>query len=170
MSHYFVRIGALGEIVVASALIPLRPGRRVVVRSSRGTEIAEVTAPCGSPFEASAYRIVRPTTDSDERLAERLHRYKRDAIEACRKRLSTEGCAATLLDVDQLLDGGTLKLHFLGELDAAAQRIADDIASEYESIVRSDQLAKRMSEGCGPQCGSGAGCSTNACSGCSGCG
>ena len=166
MTHYFVRIGSLGEIVVASALAPLDRGRRVVVRSPRGIEIAEVTAVCQTSPDCW-YRVLRPTSDSDERLARRLERYKREAIEACRKRMSDAGCSATLLEVDQLLDGGTVKLHFLGELDSVAQQIADEVAGEYESIVKTHHLSELLQEGCGPECGSGGGCgSGSACAGC----
>ncbi|QEG00056.1 hypothetical protein Mal15_41240 [Stieleria maiorica] len=175
--HYFVRIGVLGEIRLASALAPVPRGRRVVVRSPRGIEVAEVIsqrrrADGADAGEPPGYRIVRPTTDSDELLVARLERYKGQAMETCRERLSRSGCDALLLDVDQLLDGGTLRMHFLGEVTADAQRIADEIAGEYESIVRTNHLAELLTEGCGPECGTTGGCGSSggACAGCSGCG
>lgn len=171
MTRYFVRIGSLGEVVVASAMMRIDRGRRIVLRSPRGIEIAEVLAPCTqTPAAESNYRILRPTTDSDERLATRLARHKREAMEACQTRLRESGSEAVLLDVDQFLDGATLKLHFLGDVDSAAQSIADDVASRYESIVQSDQLAELLSEGCGPDCGTESKGGCGSCSGCAGCG
>ncbi|KAA5542542.1 hypothetical protein FYK55_13440 [Roseiconus nitratireducens] len=182
MKHYFLRIGSLGEIRLGSALAPLERGRRVVVRSPRGVEIAEVASECrrtgpslsppGGDALGPRYRILRPTTVSDELLVRRLERYKRDAIESCRRRLQEANCGATLLDVDQLFDGGTLVLHFVGHLDPVAQEIADRVAAEYESIVRTNHLAELISAGCGPACGtdqSGCGTGEGACAGCSGC-
>lgn len=154
-------------------------GRRVVVRSPRGVELAEIVSPLEkggvttatrSP-DRTAYRILRPTNGSDERLIERLDRYKQEAILACRDQLSDAGSKTTLLDVDQLLDGGTLVMHFLGQPDPPAQQIADRIAAKYESIVRTHHLSELLTEGCGPGCGTaaGAGCE-GSCAGCSGCG
>ena len=181
MKHYFIRIGALSEIRLASALIPLQRGRRVVVRSPRGVELAEIVAPVservgpssGPRRDGTSFRIVRPTTQSDEMLIQRLEKYKRQAVLACRERLRHAGSGTILLDVDQLLDGGTLVLHFLGEADSSAQAIANEVAREYESIVRTRHLSELLAGGCGPECGTtaGAGCgSGSGCAGCSGCG
>ena len=72
MRQYFVRIGVLGEIRLASALIPIERFRRVVIRSPRGIEVGEVISPhrpqpSGERESATetAYRILRPTTESD---------------------------------------------------------------------------------------------------------
>ncbi|QDV42914.1 hypothetical protein Enr13x_27650 [Stieleria neptunia] len=148
-----------------------------MVRSPRGIEVAEVISQRRSDNESCVvdppgYRIVRPTTDSDELLVARLERYKTQAIEACRVRLGRSDSGAMLLDVDQLLDGGTLRMHFLGDVDADAQRIADEIAEEYESVVRTNHLSELLTDGCGPECGTTAGCGSSGggCAGCSGCG
>ena len=123
----------------------------------------------GPETEGIRYRIIRPTSSSDELLVERLARYKGDAMESCRKRLRQSNSEATLLDVDQLLDGGTLLMHFLGDLDSNAQVIADEIAEEYESVVRTNHLSELLTDGCGPECGTTAGCGSS-CAGCTGCG
>ena len=143
---------------MASALIPLERGRRVVVRSPRGVEVAEVisrareslggSATSTSDRPSSLYRIIRPTTDADELLVNRLERYKFDAIESCRKRLRASHSDVTLLDVDQLLDGGTLLMHFLGDMDTTAEQIAAAVADEYESIVRTNHLSELLTDGC----------------------
>jgi hypothetical protein len=177
LHHYFIRIGALSEIRVASALIPISRGRRVVVRSPRGVELAEIVSPLENSRSRRAtaerseiaFRILRPTSGSDELLIDRLEKYKQDAVAACRERLQRAGSRTVLLDVDQLLDGGTLVMHFLGEVDESARAVADEIAADYESIVRTNHLSELLSSGCGPDCGTGAGCGSS-CAGCSGCG
>lgn len=176
MRQYFVRIGVLGEIRLASALIPIERFRRVVIRSPRGIEVGEVISPhrpqpSGERESATetAYRIVRPTTESDELLVRRLDRYKRQAIEACRERLGQAGAKVALLDVDQLLDGGTLLMHFLGDVDAVAEEISREVAREYESVVRTNHLSELLQDGCGPDCGTSNQCGTS-CGSCAGCG
>ena len=111
-------------------------------------------------------RVLRPTTDEDELLIRRLERHKREAVEACREALSQAGSTATLLDVDQLFDGGTLVMHFLGPVDEIASSITKEVSDRYESIVRSRHFAKLLAEGCGPDCGQKEGGCGGGCAGC----
>ncbi|MCD0463499.1 PSP1 domain-containing protein [Roseiconus lacunae] len=177
MQFFFIRIGALAEIRIASALLPLRRGQRVVVRTQRGIEIGHVSASCPAETQRRmgpvVCRVVRPTTESDEMLVRRLEKYRSKAVEACRKRLSESGSHCTLLDVDQLFDGGTIVMQFLGDVDDVADSIAQEVTEEYESVVKTKHLAELLSEGCGPGCGTegGGGCGTQggcgtACSSC----
>ncbi|NND97173.1 MAG: hypothetical protein HKN47_07585 [Pirellulaceae bacterium] len=177
MHQFFLRLGSLAEIRRAHAVVVYPRSRRVVVRTARGLEIGEVVGRCDpsigqNPLDQAeqddCITILRATTEEDELLVRRLERHKRRAIESCREALVSAGSTATLLDVDQLLDGGTLVMHFLGPVDEIAQSITARVASEYESVVRSRHLAKLLRDGCGPDCGTsdGGGCGTS-CSGCS---
>ena len=178
MHLFFLRIGSLGEIHVASGTDRLPRGRRVIVRTGRGVELGEVVGPIAADrFSSPSVQILRPTTDEDELLIRRLDRHKRRAVEACRDALKQAASPAVLIDVDQLFDGGTLVMHFLGEADAEAETITSKIAAEYEAVVQSRHFAKLLSDGCGPGCGTeeGGGCGTSSnagsgCSTCSGCG
>ena len=173
MQVVFLRIGSLAEIHAATALLPLSRGRRVIVRTDRGVELGEVVGPCGSNSgHQIKTRVLRPTTEEDELLIRRLDRHKRRAVEECQTALRTAGCTATLIDVDQLFDGGTLVMHFLGDVDDEAREITESIAGHYESVVQSRHFAKLLSDGCGPECGTkeGGGCS-GSCGSCAvGCG
>jgi hypothetical protein len=178
MQHYFVRIGSLAEIQPATGEPALAPGRRVIVRTSRGVELATIASSRReasisrdtSNSEDSVVRILRATSDEDELLLRRLDRHKRKAVESCREALLTSGSSATLLEVDQIFDGGTLLMHFLGPVDELAQSITEKIVEQYESVVRSRHFAKLLQTGCGPDCGTeqGGGCGTSG--GCGSCG
>ena len=191
MAQYFIRLGALGEIHLAESTETLTRGLRVVVRTNRGIELAEIVGRgprenstltslpirVGAIDEDSAafktHRILRLTTQQDEMLARRLQRHKPAAIENCRRQLEAAGSTATLLDVDQSLDGRTLTMHFLGPVDDIAESITERVVSEYESSVRSRHLAKLLHDGCGPGCGEqdGQGCQSSCAIGaCAGCG
>lgn len=169
MHVFFVRIGSLAEIHAARSPLPLNRGRRVIVRTDRGVELGEIAGPSlsGSPADPSV-RIIRPTSEEDELLIRRLQRHKREAVEACRTALAESGSSTMLLDVDQLFDGGTLIMHFLGPVDAIAETVTKQIADRYESIVRSRHFSKLLRDGCGPDCGTeqGGGCGSS-CAGCS---
>jgi len=87
-------------------------------------------------------------------------------VEACQVALAESGSDAVLLDVDQLFDGGTLVMHFLGSVDAAAESITREITERYESIVRTRHFAKLLRDGCGPDCGEKDGGCGSKCGGC----
>lgn len=162
MHAVFLRIGSLAEIHAAGVSSPLPSGRRVIARTTRGVELACVVGPCRTPSATPlSTQVLRPTTDEDELLIRRLDRHKRRAVESCRAALRDAGSPVTLLDVDQLFDGGTLVMHFLGEVDQRAREITAAVASQYESVVQTRHFAKLISDGCGPDCGTeqGGGCS-----------
>ncbi|WP_145172636.1 hypothetical protein [Rubripirellula lacrimiformis] len=169
MHPVFLRIGSLAEIHAAKAPEPLSRGRRVIARTGRGTELGEVVGPCRDSQKAadSMVSVVRATTEEDELLIRRLDRHKREAVEACRAALAEAGSVACLLDVDQIFDGGTLVMHFLGTVDEVATTVTRSVAEKYESIVRSRHFAKLLKDGCGPDCGTGEGGGCGG--GCSGC-
>ncbi|TWU32564.1 hypothetical protein [Novipirellula artificiosorum] len=183
MGQYFVRIGSLGELFIAQTTATFRRGvdfpcenglkraDRVIVRTGRGVELAVVVSPIRNlgtdGSKSPLVTILRKTTEPDELLIRRLDRHRRAAIEGCRSALSEAGSAAILLDVDQLFDGGTLIMQFLGPVDSVAESISAKVTAKYESIVRSRHFAKLLQHGCGPDCGTdeGIGCG-GSCSGC----
>ena len=177
MPQFLLRLGSLGDLYIGEWPHALERGQRVIVRTEMGVQLAETVGPFADRISivdahaaATMLRatILRVTTEQDELLIRRLDRHKREAVEACRQRLIEAGSAATLLDVDQLFDGGTLVMHFLGPVDDLAQSITGQVVEQYESIVRTRHFAKLLRDGCGPSCGTqaGNGCSTQ-CAGCS---
>ena len=175
VSIYFVRLGSAGDIHRATALAPLQRGQQVVLRTPRGLEVGEVSAPCRQLSEADEVaarrlKVIRPVSSTDQLVIDRLQQHKTEALLACRKALQQAGSDAVLLDIDHLLDGGTLIMQFLSPADSIAQSIVDQVAQDYEQIIQSEQLAEKISTGCGPDCGteSGGGCGTGG--GCQSCG
>ena len=172
MQRYYVRIGSLAEIHVADGEPSLCRGRRVIVRTARGVELGSIAAPIrdGNTTRLPTARVLRSTTDQDELLLRRLERHKRRAVEACRTALRDSGSNATLLEVDQIFDGGTLVMHFLGQVDELVQAVTGQIVDQYEAVVRSRHFAKLLADGCGPGCGSEAAAGCGSGGGCSQCG
>ena len=170
MQSYFVRIGSLAEVIIACGPAALGRDDRVILRTDSGLQLGHVIGPCREPafVDSSEIRILRRTTAEDDLLIRRLNRHKRTAVELCRERLRDSGSDCVLLDVEQMLDGQTLVMHFLGEVDQAAQKISKDIVEQYESVVRTRHFAKLLREGCGPECGTGGDCASGACAGCAG--
>ncbi len=188
MTAHLVRIGFAGDCFVAVSLVEsatFTRGGEVLVQTPRGIELGEVlgevsanNAQSGDMQSGNAeseeaptarLRIIRSLTEEDRLLVERLQRYKRDAVRRCQDILSSSDSDAVLLDVDQLFDGNTLVLHFLGPVDALGREITDRIVAEYEAQVQTIRLAELMTHGCGPDCGTeaGGGCGTGG--GCASC-
>lgn len=165
---YHVRVGSMGELWHCAAADEGAYGRgqRVVCRTPRGLELGTITAPGlrGDAQDSARCdgKILRRTTTEDELLDARLLRYKRRAIERCRREIRDAGIEATLIDVDHLFDGRTLIFYFLGEITDELQSLTESLASSYEQSVRSKHFAKLLAEGCGPGCGTEAkgGCGT----------
>ncbi len=169
MQSYFLRIGSLGEVHLARGSTGIGRRSRVVVRTPAGLQLGEVLGSSRHGFGADQdpVQILRITTDADELLIRRLSRHKRQAVQECRDALAKAGSQSLLLDIDQMLDGGTLKMHFLGDVDPIAEKITRSVAEAYEAVVRTRHFAKLLHDGCGPDCGTGAGCANGACSSCS---
>ncbi|MEM9646382.1 MAG: hypothetical protein AAF989_15430 [Planctomycetota bacterium] len=172
---WIVRIGSLGEILVATDAPTsgnsFARDTRVLLRTHRGVElgaiIRQIPANASSTNDRKKPAILRATTAQDELLIDRLSQYKREAVEACRDAILKADSSVTLLDVDHLFDGGTLILHFLGEVPPLIEDLTQQIVRRYEGIVRSADLASAIELGCGPGCGSkdSPGCSGQ-CAGC----
>lgn len=183
VSAYFIRFGVSGHVGRFASEIPreLRRGDRVVARTSRGLELAEILSSVEADAEESdAFAdaidgtILRPVLDTDDLLQVRLARYRDRAFDACRTWLDQNGIAGTLVDVEHLLDGESLYFHFLGEppeLDFAA---SEELAALYEKKIHFRRFAETLQQGCGPGCGTESaanGCATGGCSTCAtGCG
>lgn len=176
MSQYLVRIGFAGDCFRGAApeasdrQKPLLRGSEVLVQTPRGVELGEVLGESKVDNESPpGLQIIRRLTADDRLLVERLERYRRDAVRRCQKVLAASESSAVLLDVDQLFDGNTLVLHFLGPVDALGHELTQQIVAQYESEVQSIRLAELMMHGCGPDCGTEASGGCGSAGGCASC-
>ncbi|TWU03783.1 hypothetical protein [Neorhodopirellula pilleata] len=194
--RYLVQIGFAGDCYLASgpegptstnsslpdtrsAVPPTAPEiprhARVLVQTPRGVELGTVinrirAIDTITERDSVSLRILRRVTHDDERLIDRLQKYKNEAVRKCQQVLAASDSPAVLLDVDQLFDGNTLILHFLGPVDSLGRDLTDVIVQEYENEVQSIRLSELMNVGCGPGCGTevAGGCGTaGGCAGCS---
>jgi len=147
---------------------------RVVVRTVRGLESAEVLAPPEGwqATEAAGQgdgEILRGMTGEDEMLAERMERRRDEAFEACTELLAERELVATLVDVEHLLDGQGLYFYFLGEVTPAVDACTAELAEAYEAKVKFRQFTDTLLEGCGPGCGTEDAMGQGGCSSCTSC-
>jgi cell fate regulator YaaT (PSP1 superfamily) len=156
-----LRVGLLGQIgrFTVEQARPLKRGTRVVCRTQRGLEVgvslgnAESTAVDGT---ASDGRVLRCMTAEDELLWGHLRQLCEETFRACVDWLDEQTIAATLLDVEPLLDGRTLYFHFLANVEEVVQQQLDKFVELYEQQVRRSKFARLLEHGCGPGCGTAA--------------
>ena len=145
-------------------------GQRVVVQSSRGTEIGTVL--CGSATGHDAGRLVRPTDDLDECREIEC----REHVVTCLPAIE-EACAAAalLVDVELLQPDAPLLVSVLADPEADLDPLGELLQERLQRVVLIQNLGSPKSvEGCGKPgcgstdggggCGSGGGCSTGSCS------
>jgi len=169
--QFIARVGVMGYVGRFASALPLdvSRGSRVVCRTERGLEIAELM----SDVEQLATddvdgTVLRKVTASDDLLLARIEKHRDDAYQACVTLLEARQLDVTLMEVEQLFDGQTLVFYFLGETNAELESITTELAEEYESKVQFRRFAQTVAEGCGPECGTeeAGGCSVNGCSSC----
>ena len=174
MQACFIQLGPLGRIgrFATPPAIKVRRGLSVICRTERGLEVGEVLGPVDLEYcESSEWldgTLLRPMSDQDELLWQRIQRHRDRAFRACDTLLKEKKAAATLVDVESLFDGSTLYFYFLGELDETVEALTGELAEAYESKVQFRRFAERLAEGCGPGCGTEdkSGCATGGCAGC----
>ena len=174
---HVVRVGNLGQIgrfAAADGALHTRRSR-VIVRTQRGLEVGEVlTVSEDKPGEVDG-PLLRRVTAQDQLLIQRIERRKNAAYKACAALLAERGVDAVLMDVEHLFDGQSLFFYFLGEVTPSLESLTEDLAEAYEAKVQFRRFTETLTEGCGPDCGTGdAGdCGSGSCSSCAlsgGCG
>ncbi len=171
---YFVRFGLQNHIGLFEdhSGVHWSRGSNVVCQTSRGVEAAEVLNSADLESlddEVPQGTILRPFTDNDRLLSERLSRYRTKALDACQELLDMHGIKTPLIDVEQLHDGENLFFYFLGEVDVQLNLLIESLVERFGKKIRFRQFAEKLAHGCGPGCGTaGSGCgSTGGCTSCS---
>jgi cell fate regulator YaaT (PSP1 superfamily) len=177
--EYLVSFGLTGEFgrFRAAAPLVLHRGERVVVRGSRGVEIACVlreATPRHARFlpNTSLGQLLRRITAADELAESQMHSKGHQLFERGRQLVAELGLPLELLDVEVLLDGEHAVLHHLRGADVDVRPFVSTLSREFAlhivlvDLTRPQEAADHDEDehaGCGrPNCGRGAdgGCST----------
>jgi nitrite reductase/ring-hydroxylating ferredoxin subunit len=133
---YLVRYGVMGHVsrVGSNRLIPCRRGDRVIVNTDRGLEVGEVLeAPSGVAGNSSkkkpAGELLRVMSEEDQREQQLLDSTQPSAIRMCEQLVAERKLPITIVDVEQLFDGETIMVHYLGELTEKLGPIAVELSN-----------------------------------------
>jgi cell fate regulator YaaT (PSP1 superfamily) len=182
--EYLVSFGLTGEFGRFRATRPLElhRGDRVVVRSARGVELAEVLREATSRHahflpNTSMGQLLRRATADDEATERALRGRSQQLYERGRQLATDLQLPLELLDVEVLLDGEHAVLHYLQAGEADVRPFVSTLSREFSLYVTLVDLSQTHHEeeeahGCGRPgcgrgsdgncgtCGSGGGCST----------
>lgn len=167
LANHLVRWSAMGHVAAFSAVDSARypRGTRVVLRTGRGLELGEILTPladdAAAPHEGT---IVRAMTEQDRLLETRLTKNRREAYDACQRRLDDLKLGTALVDVEHLFDGRSLIFYFLGDEPPELATVTDELAEAYDAHVQFRAFTDAVVAGCGPDCG------TENAAGCGSCG
>lgn len=179
--HAFARMSAQGELrPVESGLHELRRGQWIICRSNLGLELAEVLSESKSNAEnhwdpdlyhSTSAQWVRDATDQDQWLWTKLQSLNQNALPLCQQFLDDQDINETLLDIATSIDGKSVVFEFLGSTSENTDELIEKLTEIYQSFIKNSEIYKQLEHGCGPGCGTTAGCSpqSDGKSGCSSC-
>ena len=173
-----VRYGAMAWIGYfrSSERFESRHGERVLIQTTRGTEVGELLSPLTAiPPRTEDGRIARPTGELLRRLSPmetfEQARLQRDAQQRelvqevfaeCEQQIVERGLSVNVVDVELLVDEQTLVLYFLGTPTADLGRLATELGQNRAfKVVFSSVLELPSTGGCGSSscgCSAGGGC------------
>ena len=174
--RYLVRYGCMGWVGHFGSVdrIECSHGDRVVLQTSRGTEIGDILAgPADGREDQSKVgnhqpigEVLRRLTAEDDHLNKRSQQTEPfDVFTDCQKFLSDHQVSVQVIDYERLFDNKTIVLYFLGEESTAMQPIAEELGSNWQTKVLFQPVIEPAVEvggngGCGREGCGGGGCST----------
>lgn len=127
--------------------LDLRPGDKVVARTSRGHEIAVVRS---KPVEVSAEKakqelnpVVRKATEEDLRRHDRHAEREREAMEVAAEKIAEHGLPMKLVEAEATLDGSRIVIHFSAEGRVDFRALVRDLARRLHTRVELHQVGVR---------------------------
>ncbi len=152
---FIVQVGLVSQVGRFAPAEPmlLRRGDRVICRTARGIEAGRVLSTSGAEQALADGRVLRKFASEDELLWGHLRTLAESTLQQCQRIMDEQSIAATLLEVEPLMDGKTLYFHFLEDSVPQMDAILDSLVEAYEKEVRESKFANLLEHGCGPGCG-----------------
>jgi cell fate regulator YaaT (PSP1 superfamily) len=123
-------------------------GRKVVVRSDRGTELGEVLCPAddrAARFLENPVKgeILRVASDEDLSTTERLAGLQKEGFAACREFIARRRLQMDLVDVEAILGGERLVFYYLAEKRVDFRELVKDLARAFRTRIEMRQIGVR---------------------------
>jgi cell fate regulator YaaT (PSP1 superfamily) len=149
-TSFIVRHGAMRFLgpFEADAESLYRRGDRVVARTERGLEVADVlceAVPRAVELlsEPSKGKIVRRLTEDDKIVLARLKAAERGELETCQKFTDERRLQMELVDVEHIFGGERLVFYFLAEKRVDFRELVKDLARQFQTRIEMRQIGVR---------------------------
>ncbi len=147
-AQYVVRCGSMRTLGVMTSLVPYRYGDEVVVRSDRGTELGVVLCEATSAAidgmeEPTTGRILRPTTDEDQRQREHLKTKLADDLQVCQRCVDALDLKMQLVDVERILGGERIVVYYLADARVDFRQLVRDLAKAFQTRIEMRHIGVR---------------------------
>lgn len=150
VARYVLRYGSMRHVGVFTARGPDRylRGTRVIARTSRGLEVAEVLAEASEEqvaklADSPGGQILREMTAEDENELSHIHQKEQVAFEKCQEHVARLGLPMQLVDLEQLFGGERLVVYFLSEARVDFRELVKVLASEFQTRIELRQIGVR---------------------------
>ncbi len=150
MSSYIVRFGAMRFLGVfaPSGDCAYRPHTKVLVRTDRGLEVAEVLGEADPESialleEPPEGQIVREMTADDEREVQRLQRLAPKQIATCKEYVDSLGLDMQTVAVERLFGGERIIVYYLAENRVDFRELVRQLAAQFQTRIEMRQIGVR---------------------------
>jgi cell fate regulator YaaT (PSP1 superfamily) len=150
MPRYVVRYGTLRSLGVFSSRGQDRyaRGMRVIARTQRGLEAAEVLAEAADEqaqklANGPGGQILREMTADDHNELTHIEAKERTTFETCRQHVARIGLPMELVDVELLFGGERVVVYYLSEERVDFRDLVKALASEFQTRIEMRQIGVR---------------------------
>jgi cell fate regulator YaaT (PSP1 superfamily) len=151
MPRYVLRYGStrsIGLFTPRSGLDRLLRGTRVIARTSRGLEAAEVLAEATDEQarqleRAPGGQIMREMTPDDANELAHLQQQERSAFETCQRHVLRLALPMQLVDLERVFGGERLIIYYLAEERVDFRDLVKSLASEFQTRIEMRQIGVR---------------------------
>jgi cell fate regulator YaaT (PSP1 superfamily) len=150
MPRYVVRYGTLRSLGVFSARGQDRysRGMRVIARTQRGLEAAEVLAEAADEqaqklANGPGGQILREMTADDHNELTHIQAKERTTFETCRGHVARIGLPMELVDAEMLFGGERVVVYYLSEERVDFRDLVKALASEFQTRIEMRQIGVR---------------------------
>jgi cell fate regulator YaaT (PSP1 superfamily) len=150
MARYVVRYGVMRLLGVFTTRgdVRLARGTRVIARTNRGLEAAEVLSEASDAVAQSLAgapggQIQREMTAEDQNEHLHISHRQKDEFEICRKHVARLGLPMQLVDLEHLFGGERVVVYYLSEERVDFRELVKALASEFQTRIEMRQIGVR---------------------------
>jgi cell fate regulator YaaT (PSP1 superfamily) len=150
MARYVLRYGVMRLLGIFNTRgdARLARGTRVIARTSRGLETAEVLSEASdtvaeSLASAPGGQIQREMSAEDCNESSHIQQRQRDEFEVCQKHVARLGLPMQLVDMEHLFGGERVVIYYLSEERVDFRDLVKALASEFQTRIEMRQIGVR---------------------------